>query len=149
MYTTTRARVRATALTISAVAALTFAGAGAAQAAPPGVPLSGGQEVPTPTNRSAHGFFSYEIDGDQFCYSLEVSGLSAPAVAAHVHVGERNVAGPVVIPLTVPAETSFDVSACTTADTDLLADIAADPTSYYVNVHTSTNPPGETRGQLR
>jgi hypothetical protein len=147
MYTTRRAR--ATALTISAIFALAFAGVGAAQAAAPGVPLSGGQEVPSPTNRSAHGFFSYEIDGDQFCYTLEVSGLSAPAVAAHVHLGDRHVAGPVVIPLTVPAETSFEVSACTTADAGLLADIDANPSDYYVNVHTSTNPTGETRGQLR
>jgi hypothetical protein len=142
-------RARATALTLSIAAALSFAGAGAAQAGPPGVPLNAGQEVPRPTDRSAHGFFSYEIDGDQFCYTLEVSGLSAPAVAAHVHIAPRHVAGPVVVPLTVPAETSFEVSACTTADADLLAEIAASPSDYYVNVHTSTNPAGEVRGQLR
>ena len=141
-------RARATALTLSALAALTFVGAGAAQAAPPRVPLNGGQETPAPTNRSAHGVFSYEIDGDQFCYTLEVTRLSTPAVAAHVHLAPRNVAGPVVIPLTVPAETSFDVSACTTADAGLLAEIAANPSNYYVNVHTTMNPSGETRGQL-
>ena len=147
MNTTRRARM--TALTLSAVAALTFAGAGVAQAAPPGVPLNGGQEVPSPTNRSAHGFFSYDIDGDQFCYTLQVKGLSTPAVAAHVHLAPRNVAGPVVVPLTVPSATSFNVSACTTAVAGLLAEIAASPSRYYINVHTSMNQPGEVRGQLR
>jgi hypothetical protein len=146
MNTTRRARV--TALAVSVLATLTLAGAGAAQAAPPKVPLNGGQEVPSPTNRSAHGFFSYDIDGDQFCYTLEMRKLSTPAVAAHVHLAPRNVAGPVVVPLTVPAATSFNVSDCVTADAGLLAQIAANPSSYYVNVHTSMNPPGEARGQL-
>ena len=143
---------RTTAIGFAALAALTFAGAGAAQAAPPDattVPLSTGQEAPAPTVGGAHGMFTYDIDGDMLCYTLDVTGLSAPAVAAHVHVGERNVPGPVVIPLVVPMETSFETSACVTADPALLADIEADGMSYYVNVHTSTNPTGEIRGQLR
>ena len=143
---------RTTAIGFAALAALTFAGAGAAQAAPPDattVPLSTGQEAPAPTVGGAHGMFTFDIDGNMLCYTLDVTGLSAPAVAAHVHVGERNVPGPVIIPLVVPAETSFETSACTTADPALLADIEADGMSYYVNVHTSTNPTGEIRGQLR
>ena len=144
----TKRRARTAALTLAAVAAFTFAGAGAAQASP-AIPLTGGQETPRPTAFGAHGSFTYEIDGNQFCYTLEVSGLSAVASAAHVHVSPRNVAGPVVIPLAVPAQTSFDVSACTTADPMLLAAIEADPSAYYVNVHNANNPPGEIRGQLK
>jgi len=143
---------RTLALALAAAAALTLGAAGAAQAAPPTttkVPLNTGQEVPAPTEGGAHGFFTYEIEGDQLCYTLEVTGLSSPAAAAHIHVGERNVPGPVVIPLVVPMETSFETSACVTADPALLADIEADGMSYYVNVHTSTNPTGEIRGQLR
>ena len=144
----TKRRARTAALTLAAVAAFTFAGTGAAQASP-AIPLTGGQETPSPTAFGAHGSFTYEIDGNQFCYTLEVSGLSAAASAAHVHVSPRNVAGPVVIPLAVPAQTSFDVSACTTADPMLLAAIEADPGAYYVNVHNANNPPGEIRGQLK
>ena len=141
---------RTAALTIAAAAAFTFAGAGAAQAAP-AIPLTGGQETPRPNNFGAHGSFSYEIDGNEFCYTLEVTGLSAPATAAHVHVAPRNTPGPVVIPLAVPApgQTSFDVEACTTADPMLLAAIEADPGAYYVNVHNANNMPGEIRGQLK
>ena len=143
----TKMHARIAALTLAA-AALTLAGAGAAQAAP-AIPLTGGQESPKPTAFGAHGSFSYDIDGTQFCYTLEVSGLSAPATAAHVHVGDRNAPGPVVSPLTVTMATDFDVSACTTASADLLAAIEADPSAYYVNVHNADNPGGEIRGQLK
>lgn len=140
------ARTRLTVLGLCLAGAM--AAAGSAQAAPQ-IPLNTGQEVPDPTSRGAHGSFSYEIEGDTLCYSLSVSGLSSPALAAHIHVGPRNVAGPVVVPLGVEADTSFDVSACTTADPETLAAIEASPKDYYVNVHTATNPPGEIRGQLK
>ena len=143
---------RTLALSLAAAAALALGAAGAAQAAPQTmtkVPLNTGQEVPAPTEGGAHGFFSYEIEGDQLCYTLEVTGLSSPDAAAHIHVGERNVPGPVVVPLMVENETSFEVSTCTTADAGLLADIEANPKDYYVNVHTPMNMPGEVRGQLR
>jgi hypothetical protein len=147
MMTATRTARRCV-LALAAIAAVVFAGT-AAQASPPAIPLNTGQETPAPSVGGAHGSFSYEIEGSELCYTIEVTGLSAPAVAAHIHVGERNVAGPVVVPLAVPAATSFETSACTTADPALLAAIEADPGAYYVNVHTSTNPPGEVRGQLK
>jgi hypothetical protein len=144
---------RASALTLAlATAAVMFAGAGAAQAAPPdspAIPLNTGQETPAPSVGGAHGKFSYEIDGSSLCYTIAVTGLSTPAVAAHIHLGERNIPGPIVVPLVVPTETSFETSACTTAGPALLAAIEANPSAYYVNVHTSMNLPGEVRGQLK
>ncbi|WP_188742955.1 CHRD domain-containing protein [Agromyces bauzanensis] len=149
MMTTRRSRI---ALAVAAAAALTLGAAGAAQATPPGspaIPLNTGQEVPAPTIGGAHGWFSYDIDGNELCYTLEVTGLSSPAAAAHIHVGARNVPGPVVVPLMVENETSFEVSTCTTADAALLAAIEANPGDYYVNVHNANNQPGEIRGQLK
>ena len=144
-----RSRVaRASALAIAATAVV-MGGVGVAQAASPAIPLNTGQEAPAPSVGGAHGSFSYEITGDELCYTLEVTGLSSPAVAAHIHIGRRNAAGPVVVPLAVPAETSFETSDCTTADPAVLAAIEADPKGYYVNVHTAQNPPGEVRGQLK
>jgi len=134
-------------LAAAAAAALALGGAAPATAAP-AIPLNNGQETPG-AQSGAHGFFSYVIDGNELCYTLDVERLSAPAVAAHIHVGPRNVAGPVVVPLVVPAATDFEVSACTTADAGVLAAIAADPGAYYVNVHTPNFPPGEVRGQLK
>jgi len=147
MITIGRARA---ALALAAIAALTFAGA--AHAKPPGtpaIPLNTGQETPAPSVGGAHGMFSYEIDGDELCYTVGVTGLSTPAVAAHIHLAPRNVPGPVVVPLLVPSATSFVTSACTTADPALLAAIEANPGNYYINVHTSLNPSGEVRGQLK
>ena len=74
MITTDRTRIAA-ALTLAAVAALTLAGASAAQASP-AIPLNTGQETPAPTNGGAHGFFSYEIGEGELCYTLEVKGLT-------------------------------------------------------------------------
>ena len=143
--------VRTAVLTL-AIVALMFVGAGAAQAAPPdspAIPLNTGQETPKPSVGGAHGTFSYEIDGSQLCYTIAVTGLSSPAVAAHIHLADRNTPGQIVVPLVVPSQTSFDTSACTTADPALLAAIQADPKAYYINVHTSMNTPGEVRGQLK
>jgi hypothetical protein len=144
----TKRHARTAALTLAAVTAFTFAGAGAAQAEP-AIPLTGGQEVPKPTAFGAHGWFTYEIDGTQFCYSLEVDGLSTPAVNAHVHLAPRNEPGPVRIQLGFESATSFEVSDCVTISGTLADAIEQDPGAYYVNVHTSMNMPGEIRGQLK
>ena len=142
---------RWTAIAASA-AALALAGASAPALAVsggiPAIPLNTEQET-TGSDTGASGFFSYTIDGSQLCYTMRARNLSVPAVAAHIHVAPRNVAGPVVIPLTVGSGTSWTVSACTTADASLLAAIEASPRAYYVNVHTPTFPGGEIRGQLK
>ncbi|HET7138717.1 MAG TPA: CHRD domain-containing protein [Arthrobacter sp.] len=114
----------------------------------PAIPLNTGQET-TGSNTGAHGFFSYTVAGDELCYTLTASDLSVPAVAAHIHLAPRNVAGAVVVPLKVGSGTSWTVDACTTPDAAVLAAIQASPGSYYVNVHTPTFPGGEIRGQLK
>lgn len=149
-----RTRTRTAAIAIAAVGALTFAGAGAANADPPAnhppaIPLTIGQEVPKPDATGAHGSFSYTIAQGIICYTLEVTGLSTPATAAHIHLAPRNVAGPVVIPLTVDNETSFEIETCNLASDSVLEALAANPKNYYINVHTSQNPAGEIRGQLK
>ncbi|WP_309066568.1 CHRD domain-containing protein [Microbacterium sp.] len=130
------------------ISLLAVCGAVAASAAP-AVPLNNGQET-TDAKGGAHGMFSYTIDGDQFCYTIEVDGLTTAAAAAHVHLAPRGEAGPIRIPLSVPNETSFDVSGCATvSDPAILAGIQEDPGDWYVNVHTPTYPGGEVRGQLK
>ena len=118
-----------------------------AQARPVATMLSGANEVPGPGDPDGTGTFTGKIQPGRglLCYTLTVSDIAA-ATAAHVHVGTADVAGPVVIGLTAPTEGSS--SACMTADKDLLKAIAADPESYYVNVHNADYPAGAVRGQL-
>ena len=150
MRTTHRVGIRALAV-VGAVLALTAGGLGAANAkegGAPAIPLNNGQET-TGAHTGASGFFSYTIDGDELCYTLSARNLSEPAVAAHIHLAPRHVAGDIVIPLMVGSGTSWTVETCTTASATLLADVAASPGDYYVNVHTPTFPGGEIRGQLK
>jgi hypothetical protein len=136
----------------AAATALSAATAGGATAAPggpgPAIPLNVGQET-TGSNTGAHGFFSYTIDGGELCYTLAVENLSAPVAAAHIHLAPRKVAGPIVIPLITGTGTDWTFSDCITPAPAALAGVAANPRSYYVNVHTPTFPGGEIRGQLK
>ena len=141
-------RARTAALTLAAAAAFTFAGAGTATAAP-AIPLTIGQETPKPDAAGAHGSFTYEIGVGVLCYTLDVTGLSTPAAAAHIHLAPRNVPGDVVIPLVIENATSFSVDTCVPAGQAVLDGLAEDPGNYYVNVHNSQNPRGEIRGQLK
>ena len=120
----------------------------------PAIPLNPEQETHV-VDSDASGFFSYTISGDQLCYTLEVRNLTTAPFAAHIHSGARNVAGPIVVPLTTPPAATSTVSACITAmeggvlTPAELAAIAAHPRSFYVNVHTTPYPGGEIRGQLK
>ena len=143
-------RIRPLAVAVVATAALAGA-AGPAAAKPggvPAIPLNTEQET-TGSNTGASGFFSYTVEGTKLCYTLTVNGLSGNAVAAHIHLAPRHVAGPIKIPLSVPSAANFSTSGCTMADASLLADLQANPKAYYVNVHTPLFPGGEVRGQLK
>jgi hypothetical protein len=136
------------AIATAAISLLVLGGTGAAQAAP-AIPLTTGQEV-MDIDSEAHGFFTYDLVGTTFCYTLEVDDLTTTTVAAHVHVGPRNVNGPVVIPLATMPATSFEIGrTCTTISQMLADDITENPKAYYVNVHTMRYPGGEVRGQLK
>jgi CHRD domain len=133
----------------TALGTVAVAGPAAADAGGvPAIPLNTEQET-TGSNTGASGFFSYTIEGSELCYTLTVRDLSADAVAAHIHLAPRHVAGPIVIPLAVAPGTSFELSTCVTVDAQLLAAVQENPRNYYVNVHTPTFPGGEVRGQLK
>ena len=120
---------------------------GAAAFADPAIPLNGSQEA-TPGDADGAGFFGYSLDGVQFCWDLRWRNIDT-AFAAHVHVGPRHVAGPVVIPLSVGDGSGAPVAGCSTIDPALAAAIAANPKEYYVNVHNAAYPAGAIRGQLK
>jgi hypothetical protein len=111
------------------------------------IPLSGGQETAA-ADADGHGFFTYLIDGTTFCWTLSWQDIATPT-AAHVHVGSRNVAGPIVVPLDADGLPGPDMSGCTTISAELAAAISADPGDYYANVHNADFPAGAIRGQLK
>lgn len=150
-------RTARTVLVLAALVVFAFV-AGGALAKPggvPAIPMNTGQEVGV-VNSDASGSFSYTIAGNQLCYTLEVRDMTQAPFAAHIHPGPRQVAGPVAVPLLTPPGATSTVSDCITAAEGSsvltlaeLAAIAADPGAFYVNVHTTTYPGGELRGQLK
>jgi CHRD domain/Secretion system C-terminal sorting domain len=114
--------------------------------------LTGMNEVP-PVTTTATGLFkmSYPPGYFFFQYSGETNGLSGPITQAHIHDGAEGVAGPVVTALNASSSNSMvgtlsliDVLNVTPNFLEKL-----DNGTLYVNAHTSANPSGEIRGQLR
>jgi hypothetical protein len=136
-------------LAILGVASLTLTALGATSSASaaPAIPLNGNQET-APADPDGHGFFTYSIDGTEFCYTLAWQRIEL-STAAHVHRAPRGVAGSVVIPLSVGDGSGAKVSQCATITEELAAEITANPKAFYVNVHNPTFPGGAIRGQLK
>ena len=112
--------------------------------------MTGAQEVPGPGDPDGKGIAKITLlpGYGTVCFRIRVRNITLPATAAHIHPGERGVAGPVLIPLGAP-DASGKVRGCTTdVDPAVIRDIWSNPRSYYVNVHTSDFPAGAVRGQL-
>jgi len=112
--------------------------------------LVAANETPTPKGdvSAAHGTFTATLTksgtGASMSWRLEFSNLSGNAIAAHIHVAARGVAGPVRVPLCAPCTSGMTGTA--TIDAAVLDAIQND--RAYVNVHTPTNPAGEIRDQV-
>jgi hypothetical protein len=113
--------------------------------------LSGAAEVPGPGDNVASGIANISIDTatNQICWSITVGGLEGPASLEHIHQGATGVAGPVVVNLFPPLPKADGTSTGCTTDATFAPQIAANPSGFYVNVHTTpTFPAGAIRGQL-
>ena len=124
--------------------------AGAASAAGVGgrplyATLTGAAERPTPGDTDGSGSAKITVNPgkSQVCWTLTAEDI-APATAAHIHIGDTETTGPVVVTLTAPTDGS---STGCVEDSDARA-ILDDPADYYVNVHTADFPAGAIRGQL-
>ena len=69
--------------------------------------LTGNAEVPGPGDSDGTGTFTATLNAgkNQVCYELAVSNVGS-ATAAHIHTGEAGKAGPVLLTLTPPANSS-------------------------------------------
>lgn len=122
--------------------------------------LTGGAEVPATTS-TATGSAAFELrGGDTLIYAINAQNLSKAATASHIHVGSKTEAGGVVNGFAINANvTSGTIASGTIVLSKLVAagttQISGDSLlkllnngNAYVNVHTSTFPSGEIRGQI-
>ncbi len=109
--------------------------------------LSGAAERPTPNNSPGVGdAIVYVYPNNVVCTTIRVARLTSAVTGAHIHIGSTSEAGPVVVPLTPP--TNGFSNTCVAVSPELANALRTNPTNYYVNVHTTTFPGGEVRGQL-
>ncbi len=112
--------------------------------------LLGSNEVPGPGDSDGTGtaVVTINTETETVSYAITVQNI-ATATAAHIHAGARGVAGDIVIDLMPTFNNGVATGSVTEVDTALLAEILANPSDFYVNVHNAEFPAGAVRGQLR
>jgi hypothetical protein len=147
-----RTRRIAAVLMLIALAALAFTLPAAAGGRPYTTELTGEAERPTPGDTDATGSARVTVNQGikEVCWSVSVENVDLPLVAAHIHTGNANVAGPPTIFLIPANEQDADgvLNGCATVDRTLAHGLILHPEDYYVNVHTALFPAGAARGQL-
>ena len=127
----------------------------------------GGEEVPpVDTNAQGQATFQLSRDGDEISYKLIVANI-VDVTQAHIHQAPAGVTGGIVVWLypseppaeLIPGRSQGVLAEGVITEADLvgaldgmgLAALVDDLRggNAYVNVHTSANPPGEIRGQIR
>jgi hypothetical protein len=107
--------------------------------------LKASNEVP-PNNSKATGLAeaSFDTVTKNFSATVTFSGLSGPAIGAHLHgPGEPGKNAGIVLPFNfVLSPIKLSATLTDTQAADLIAG------KWYVNIHTQLNPGGEIRGQL-
>jgi CHRD domain len=107
--------------------------------------LTGEQEVPGPGDRDGVGRAVVKVFKTKVCYKLAVKRIK-PATDAHIHIGFRGEAGPIVVTLEPPTD-GFS-RGCVAIPRALSLGLMEHPERYYVNVHNEPFPDGAIRGQL-
>ncbi len=107
--------------------------------------LTGEQEVPEPGDKDGSGNAVVKVFKAKVCYALEVKRIK-PAMAAHIHLGLRGEAGPIVAELKTPTDGTS--KGCVAVPRALSLGLKEHPSRYYVNVHNKPFPEGAIRGQL-
>jgi hypothetical protein len=109
--------------------------------------LSGAQEVP-PTNGSGQGSAEFTVDPDshKVTWNVTYSGLTGPAMAAHIHGPAAPGANAGVVTSIAANGTASPIQGSAVLTDAQMADLMAG--KDYVNIHTAQNKGGEIRGQI-
>ena len=153
---------------IATACALAACGGSSAPATKFTATLSSANETPaSPSpNPSATGNATYNVldGGTAVSYTVTFSGMSSKPSMGHIHVGTSTESGGVVVPFTIPTNattsgtitgtfTGTDVKAGSTPSQTITAGdmnsmlSAMRARGTYTNLHTTSNPNGEIRGQ--
>jgi len=109
--------------------------------------LSAAQELP-PANSQGRGDAQMMLDPSSklLRWTVNYSGLSGPATAAHIHTGAQGANGPVAINLSPGGPPQNPITGTATLTDAQMQQLMSG--QAYVNVHTQANPNGEVRGQV-
>jgi CHRD domain len=109
--------------------------------------LSGDNEVGG-GDPDGSGTAAVKTRGTEVCYDIKWTGVDA--TMSHIHKAAAGTNGDVVVPF-FANESPLDAkskSGCVEAKASVVKAIAANPSGYYVNVHSPEFPKGAIRGQL-
>lgn len=116
--------------------------------------MTGAAERPGPGDPDAVGraYITIDDETNTICLTLQYANVTGTLSGLHIHRAGVNDPGPVVVPFQVPTQqgSGVHVECRVVEDEALLDDIAANPTQYYINLHsTPLFGPGAIRGQLQ
>ena len=123
------------------------------------IALTQAQEVPTPKVTNATGIAQIVVLPGEIDYTIDVANINAVTMA-HIHNGAPGVAGPIVVTLFQSSTPTGPISSKLAAGTITQASLGTATTleslkalllsgNAYINVHTTGNPAGEIRGQIK
>lgn len=107
--------------------------------------LSGSFEVP-PVTTTATGTATVTVNPDRTVTATVIVNSMA-ATASHIHEGAAGANGPVIVPFTKTGNNTFAAPADAKLTEAQYAAYTAG--NLYVNVHSTKNPGGEVRAQLK
>ncbi|HET7472185.1 MAG TPA: CHRD domain-containing protein [Candidatus Limnocylindrales bacterium] len=85
---------------------------------------------------------------DSVCFLTKWTDIDGTVVASHIHLAPAGVPGPVVVPLFSGSFSGTDKTRGCVSANGLADDILANPSAYYVNIHSTVFPAGAVRAQL-
>jgi hypothetical protein len=112
------------------------------------VPVPGGPAVGDPKG-SATGLI--RVQGNRVTFAFSWKGISAPTLG-HIHEGNIGANGPVKVPLfgtAMPDTVTAAAGVLTVSDPAIADALRANPSGFYLNLHTKEFPGGAVRGQLK
>jgi hypothetical protein len=112
--------------------------------------MTGAAERPGPGDPDGIGrsVITIRDDINQLCVALQFANVSLPTSGFHIHEAGPETAGPIRVPFSNPTTNQF--FECVTVEESRLDDIAANPSKYYINLHSLPGfGPGAIRGQLQ